>query len=105
MGQVRVAQYTALLGSQFATFDQGSATDDNLNAAAEVDQVLEVARRKPMVVFQTVLLDCNSITIRILLGVFAARYFSGCMYLLSCWYLRSCISTVHKLPVRDPSLA
>ena len=28
------------------------------------------------------------LAIRILLGVFAAGYFPGCMYLLSCWYLR-----------------
>ncbi|KAJ6134596.1 hypothetical protein N7523_000918 [Penicillium sp. IBT 18751x] len=28
------------------------------------------------------------LAIRILLGVFAAGYFPGCMYLLSCWYMR-----------------
>lgn len=28
------------------------------------------------------------LAMRVVLGVFAAGYFPGCVYLLSCWYLR-----------------
>lgn len=38
------------------------------------------------------------LAIRILLGVFAAGYFPGCMYLLSCWYLRCKLSRSFWLP-------